>query len=126
MSWQQYVDTNLVGTNQVSQAAIYGLNGAKWASSPAFELSDSEAKEAIAGFTDPSNVQASGLHIAGVKYLTLRADDRSIDVKKNAHGACLVKTTQAVLIGLYKEGTQPGSCTKVVEGLADYLISVGY
>lgn len=27
-------------------------------------------------------VQASGLHLAGEKYLTLRADDRSLYVKK--------------------------------------------
>ncbi|ORZ21979.1 profilin [Absidia repens] len=127
MSWQQYVDNNLVGTGQVSQAAIYGLNGAKWASSPDFELSATEVNAAIAGFADPASVQGTGLHISGVKYLTLRADERSIYVKKSAHGgACLVKTGQAILVGLYKEGMQAGSCTKVVEGLADYLISVGY
>lgn len=38
MSWQQYVDNNLLGTNQVSQAAIYGLNGAVWASSAGFTV----------------------------------------------------------------------------------------
>ena len=37
-----------------------------------------------------------------------------------------VKTKQAVLIGVYAEPTQPGEATKVVEGLADYLISVSY
>jgi profilin len=37
-----------------------------------------------------------------------------------------VKTKQAVLIGVYDQATQPGEATKIVEGLADYLISVNY
>jgi hypothetical protein len=37
-----------------------------------------------------------------------------------------VKTKQAILIGVYDEPVQPGEATKVVEGLADYLISVNY
>lgn len=40
MSWQAYVDTNLVGTGYVSQAGIYGLNGGGvWAASPGFSVS---------------------------------------------------------------------------------------
>ncbi|KAI8066547.1 profilin [Gongronella butleri] len=126
MSWQQYVDNNLIGTNQVSQAAIYGLDGTKWASSPGFELAANEVTELLNGFSNSDAIQATGIHLSGVKYLTLRADDRSIYAKKGADGACAVKTGQAILIGVYKEGIQPGSCTKVVEGLADYLISVGF
>lgn len=38
MSWQAYVDSNLCGTGQVSQAAIYGTNGAQWAASPGFQV----------------------------------------------------------------------------------------
>ncbi len=37
-----------------------------------------------------------------------------------------VKTKQAILIGVYDEKTQPGEAAKIVEGLADYLISVSY
>jgi profilin len=45
---------------------------------------------------------------------------------KAADGVCIVKTTQAFLVCTYKEGIQPGNCAKVVEALADYLISVGF
>lgn len=45
---------------------------------------------------------------------------------QGADGICVVKTVQAILVGTYKEGIQPGNCAKVVEGLADYLISTGY
>lgn len=41
-------------------------------------------------------------------------------------GVVCVKTKQAVLVGVYDEPVQPGEATKVVEGLADYLISVNY
>ncbi|KAI7847348.1 profilin [Circinella umbellata] len=126
MSWQAYVDTNLVGTGQVSQAAIFGLNGSQWAASPSFQVSATEVQEIISGFNNSDHILSSGVHVAGIKYLTLRADDRSIYAKKGADGVCLVKTGQAVLIAVYKKGIQPGSCTKVVEGLADYFISVGY
>jgi profilin len=37
-----------------------------------------------------------------------------------------VKTKQAILIGVYDEPIQFGEATKVVEALADYLISVNY
>lgn len=39
MSWQGYVDTNLVGTGKISQAAIIGLKGGVWATSPDFNVS---------------------------------------------------------------------------------------
>ena len=38
MSWQGYVDTNLVGTGKVSEAAIIGLKGGVWATSPGFNV----------------------------------------------------------------------------------------
>ncbi|KAL0075207.1 profilin [Phycomyces blakesleeanus] len=126
MSWQQYVDSNLVGTGKVTKGAIYGTNGSLWASSPGFQLAANEIQEIIAGFSNPEPIRASGIHVDGVKYFSLRADERSIYGKKNNNGVCIVKTTQAILIGLYDSNIQPGECTKIVEGLADYLISVGY
>jgi len=58
--------------------------------------------------------------------MTLRADNRSIYGKKGAGGVVVVKTNQAVLIGLYNENIQPGQCANAVEKLADYLIENGY
>ncbi|KAF7732369.1 profilin, required for normal timing of actin polymerization in response to thermal stress [Apophysomyces ossiformis] len=126
MSWQAYVDTNLVGTGNVSKAAICGAAGGVWASSPNFTIQPAELQEIINGFSNKDAIQANGIHINGVKYFTLQADERSIYGKKSADGVCIVKTGQAILIGLYTEGMQAGNCTKVVEGLADYLISTGY
>eukprot|EP01117_Protostelium_nocturnum_P020532 TRINITY_DN9283_c1_g1_i1.p2 TRINITY_DN9283_c1_g1~~TRINITY_DN9283_c1_g1_i1.p2 ORF type:complete len:127 (-),score=45.87 TRINITY_DN9283_c1_g1_i1:137-517(-) len=126
MSWQTYVDTNLVGSGAVSQAAIFGHDGSKWAASAGFNVTAQEAKNLAAGYKDASSLRANGIHLSGVKYLTLRADDRSIYGKKGAAGVITVKTGKAVLIGVYNENTQPGQAASVVEKLADYLIEQGF
>ena len=41
-------------------------------------------------------------------------------------GCVIVRTTQAILIGVYKSPIQQTEAVMVVEGLADYLIGVGY
>ncbi len=38
MSWQSYVDTNLVGTKNVTKGAIIGLNGSTWAISAGLQV----------------------------------------------------------------------------------------
>lgn len=43
-----------------------------------------------------------------------------------ANGLVVVKTKQAILVAIYEAPIQAAECTPVVEGLADYLIGVGY
>ncbi|KAK9767909.1 profilin, required for normal timing of actin polymerization in response to thermal stress [Basidiobolus ranarum] len=126
MSWQAYVDNNLVGTGSITKAAIYGAQGGVWAASPGFALQGNELETLIRAYQDPTDIRTNGLHIGGVKYFALNADQRSIYGKQGAGGVVCVKTAQAILIGLYGDGIAPGEATKVVEVLADYLISVGY
>jgi profilin len=46
--------------------------------------------------------------------------------RSQADGCLLVKTKQAVLVAEYVAPVQQAEAVKIVEGLADYLISVGY
>ncbi len=39
MSWQAYVDNNLVGTKTVTQGAILGQEGGVWAATPGLTVS---------------------------------------------------------------------------------------
>jgi len=126
MSWQAYVDTNLVGSGKVSKAAIIGLQGGVWASTAGYTLSSAEEKEIIDAFTNLDDVQASGLRLAGQKFFCLQANDKSVYLKKSADGAVLVKTTQAILVAEYEAPIQAPEAVPVVEGLADYLRGVGY
>ncbi|KAI3630654.1 hypothetical protein MIR68_008910 [Amoeboaphelidium protococcarum] len=126
MSWQTYVDQNLVGTKKIAKGAIHGLDGNPWATSAGLALKPQEVQELIKGFKDANALRASGLKLNAVKYIVIRADDRSIYGKQGTGGVVCVKTKSAVLIGFYDESAQPGEATKVVEQLADYLISVNY
>ena len=46
--------------------------------------------------------------------------------KKGNKGVICVRTKQALIVGHYPESTQPGEAAKIVESLADYLISAQY
>jgi len=126
MSWQVYVDSNLVGSGKVQQAAIIGLQGGVWAASPGFSLSADEQKAVTKVHLDPGKAQSEGVRLAGQKYFTIQSGERSIYGKKQADGCLLVKTKQAVLVAVYKAPTQAAEATPIVEGLADYLINAGY
>jgi len=49
-----------------------------------------------------------------------------LTITEQADGAIVVKTTQAVLVAEYSAPTQAPEAALVVEGLGDYLKSVGY
>ncbi|GBE84627.1 Profilin [Sparassis crispa] len=126
MSWQTYVDSNLVGSGRVSKAAILGQKGGVWAASAGYTLSADEQKAILTIWTNPGTAQASGIRLAGQKFFTLQVNDRALYGKKAADGCVIVKTKQAILVAEYTAPTQAPETTPVVEGLADYLISVGY
>jgi len=126
MSWQSYVDNQLVGTHIIAKGAIVGLDGNTWATSPGFTVTPAEGAALAALFNTPANAFGSGITVGGVKYLTLKADNRSIYGKKGTAGVCTVKTGQCIIIGVYGDGAQPGAAANTVEKLADYLIENGY
>ncbi|KAL1311304.1 hypothetical protein AAFC00_001485 [Neodothiora populina] len=130
MSWQAYVDQSLVGTGNVDKAAIFNSEGnSVWATTAGFTVSPAEMKEIVTAYADKADVkqvQSTGLHVAGDRYVVIKADDRSLYGKKGKEGIVVVKTTQAILVTHYPETVQPGSAANTVEQLGDYLISVGY
>jgi profilin len=126
MSWQTYVDSNMVGTGKISEAVILGLDTSQWACSPSLKLSFQECASLLQSFIDASNVRSNGLTLAGRRHVVFKSDERSVYGKSGKDGVVAVKTGQAVLVGFYKDPVQAGEATKVVEGLADYLISVGF
>ena len=96
-----YVDTNLVGTGKIAKAAILGQKGGIWAFTPGYavraidmssfpsypsihlsQLSSQEQKEILASYADVGKTQANGLRLAGQKFFTLQANERSIYLKK--------------------------------------------
>lgn len=125
MSWDAYI-TNLLATNYVSEAAIIGHNGSVWAQSPGLKIQPAEVTALIAGFKEGSPLHATGVLINGVKFFTLRANDKEVFGKKSQTGIACYKTIQAIIIGLYPDNVQPGQCTTEVAKVADYLREQGY
>ncbi|KAF2086725.1 profilin-A [Saccharata proteae CBS 121410] len=131
MSWSQYVKQSLCGSNIIDKASIHSnQGGAPWASEPEdWKPTDDELAILVKAFADTKDikdVQSEGFHIAGERYVCIKCDDRDIWGKKGKTGIVIAKTKQAIIIGHYPEGVQPGPATKVVGDLSDYLISVGY
>ncbi|KAG1813674.1 profilin [Suillus subaureus] len=125
MSWQAYVDSNLVGTGRVKQAAILGKAGGIWAKSAEIKISPEEQKAITAAFTNKAAVQASGFRVADKKYFFLSSDTYGDDPnlivvqgKKEADGAVLAQTKQAILTAQ--------DAGILVTGLGSYLASLNY
>merc|ERR1711916_414843 len=89
MSWQAYVDSQLVGTGYCKKGIIIGHDGSLWAASAGFQLKGNEGQSLAKQFVDPSSAFSGGIMIAGEKYMCIKADSRSIYGKKGAGGvAC--------------------------------------
>ncbi|KAK3724125.1 profilin, required for normal timing of actin polymerization in response to thermal stress [Vermiconidia calcicola] len=136
MSWQDYVDKSLVGTGNLDRAAIFNSEGnSVWATSAGFTVTPKEMQEVVTAYKDKGTegvkqVQSTGLHIAGERFVVIKADDRSMYGKKDEtqgrEGVVIVKTAQAILVAHYPEDIQPGAAANTVEQLADYLLKVGF
>lgn len=126
MSWQDYVDKQLMASRCVTKAAIAGHDGNVWAKSEGFEISKDEVAKIVAGFENVSLLTSGGVTIAGTRYIYLSGLDRIIRAKLGKVGVHIMKTQQAVVIALYEEPIQPQQAASVVEKLGDYLITCGY
>ena len=125
MSWQEYVDNQLVGTGLVESAAIVGLDGSIWAKTANFDLQAAEAKTFATNYTKVSHFQANGVVLAKTKYVFLSGTDRVLRGKKDKEGIHCMKTNTGIIIAIYGEPATPQEVANVVEKLGDYLISYG-
>ncbi|KAI1352989.1 profilin [Xylaria sp. FL0043] len=137
MSWQQYIDTSLVGSGHIDKAAIVSAAGdSVWAASANFSPKPEELKTLVRILTaaadekgDQSAVataQAEGIYVGGERYVVARIDGRSIYARKGREGICIAKTKQAFIIAHHSEAQVAGNASSTTEALADYLIKVGY
>lgn len=89
-------------------------------------MTSSEVSRLVTCLTtgDSAAVRKGGIKVGSQNYIFLRCEEgRSIYGRKGANaGVCIVKSMQALLIGIYGPGIQPGNCNAVIEKLADYLI----
>ena len=125
MSWQDYVDKQLVGTGLVKKAAIIGLDGAIWAKSSTFDLRAAEGKTFATNYSNLAHFQGNGIVLGGTKFVFLSGIDRVLRAKKNKEGIHCMKTNTAIIIALYEEPATPQEVANIVEKLGDYLVQYG-
>ena len=126
MSWQSYVDEQLLATKMVSEAAICGHDGNIWATSAGFGVTAAELKHLATNFGNMNVLPMSGLNVNGTKYMFLSANDRVMRGKKGTSGIHIMKTVQAIIVSVYNEPILAEQCANTTEKLGDYLIGVGY
>ncbi|KAK3128412.1 hypothetical protein QOZ80_6BG0461290 [Eleusine coracana subsp. coracana] len=131
MSWQSYVDDHLmcdIDGQQLTSAAIIGLDGSPWAQSPNFpQYKPEEIAAIVKDFDEPGTLAPTGLFLGGTKYMVIQGEPGAvIRGKKGTGGVCVKKTGMALLIGIYDEPMTPGQCNMVVERLGDYLLEQGF
>ena len=146
MSWADYISNSLLNkqdaaghiyNNVLTQAAIYGHNGAKWAATDKFEIGADEINKFNDFFKQTSNGTPS-LMMGGKKYQVTHYEPNAFAyLKIKDGGATIAKTNQAYIIGIYSikvnylyDGKplpqNVGTCNTVVEELAQNLKALGY
>lgn len=125
-SWQDYVDKHLMASRCVTKAAISGHDGTVWASSEGFNVTKEELSRLVSGFENQNVLAASGVTLAGSRFIYLSGTDKVIRAKLGKVGAHCVKTQQAVVVSLYEDPIQPQQAASVVEKLGDHLVAHGY
>ena len=125
MSWQDYVNTQLVGKN-LKDAAIAGHDGNVWAKSANFNVTTGEIQNILQNYDCQHNLASTGINLGGQKYFYLSGDDEVMRGKQGKGGVHLVKTNQALLVGVYDAPMEPSAAATVTEKLGDYLKGVGY
>ena len=127
MAWQQYIDSNLIGSGHMHSAAIVSLaDSSYWAYGGSTVPQPEEVAHIVACLKEPSLAQEKGITIGGQKYFTLRAEANTIYIKLGSGGACIAGGNQCAIIGVYGEGVAPPACNMAVEGIRDYLGGQGY
>ena len=126
MSWQDYVDNQLVGSGSVKSAAIIGTDGSLWAKSPNFNLSSAEIMTVAQNYSNMSYFQSNGITLGGTRFIFLSATDRVLRAKKNKEGLHCIKNQTCIIIGVYEEPVTAPQAATVVEKLGDYLYQLNY
>ncbi|XP_071533990.1 profilin [Panulirus ornatus] len=126
MSWQAYVENQLIGTGFISKAIIAGHDGTLWAKSDNIEPTREELVKLSPSFADQDSLAMSGVYLGGEKFIYLSGNEKVIRCKKGKCGVHMMKTSQAVLVALFEEPIQHPQVAGIVESLGEYLISLSF
>ncbi|KAJ5163889.1 uncharacterized protein N7500_005719 [Penicillium coprophilum] len=113
---------SLMGSGQFDKAGILAadFSGVE-AASPGFALSQEEINSLITAYTSSDQAFANGFSVCGEKFVTIRADERSVYGKKGKEGVIVSRASSCTIIAHHNESVQTPNAATVVENLVDYL-----
>ncbi|KAJ5633401.1 hypothetical protein N7490_009740 [Penicillium lividum] len=120
--WQGYVDSSLMGSGQFDKAGILAADfSGLEAQSAGFTLTQDDINSLAVAFTKADDAFAHGFSIGGEKFVTIKADARSLYGKKGKEGAIVVRASACTMIAHHGESVQTTNAATVVENLVDYI-----
>ncbi|EDW28240.1 GL19093 [Drosophila persimilis] len=130
MSWQDYVDNQLLASQCVTKGVHCRTRwqhlGRSLLALRFKPITKEELAKLISGFDQQDILTSNGVTLAGQRYIYLSGTDRVVRAKLGRSGVHCMKTTQAVIVSIYEDPVQPQQAASVVEKLGDYLITCGY
>lgn len=131
MSWQQYVDDQIVAKIDCKTAAMGSLaDGSLWGhfeTAPQFAITADELKTIVTNMrSGPEYFQANGIRLGGEKFICLSAEEKLLRGRKGTSSMAVVATQTCVIAAVAKDGFSAGQLNTVVEKLADYLKTNNY
>ncbi|KAF7291371.1 Profilin [Mycena indigotica] len=127
MSWQEYIDGNLIPSGSVMRAAIIGIQGGVWANSPDYTISSVDQNTIVRAFERPGTIPA--MSFGGNKYRLIVQDATEMIGRRETDptsGCFMYRTKQTVLVTEYDSPVMIHDTQKVVTRLGEYLVSAGY
>lgn len=142
-------------TNVCEHAAIYGLDGTAWATTPGFQLYTYEHEVPLEDMESTKKVPVNefqcaleatkgnrkgseaGIRMANQKYMLIKHNPENNSAylgREGGGGACVARTKSALIIGIWNKSAvmsdktlqNAGDCNERVEKMAEYLTSQGY
>ena len=80
----------------------------------------------VNGLKNADGLRGAGIRLGGQKYFYLQSDDTQIQGKQGSAGCTVAKSNQCIVIGVYKDGQQPGAARNTVETIRDHLLKHNY
>ena len=106
--------------------AIAGLDGNVWAKLENSNVTPGEMQNILQNYDCRHYLASTGIDLDGQKYFYFSGDDEVMRGKQGKRGVHLVKTNQALHVGIYVAPMEPSATATVTEKLGDYLKGVGY
>ena len=127
-SWVEYCQA-LLRTGHCHRAAIGGVDGELWGSSPNFKsLTSFEIVTLAKGFDDQEALKASGIILAGKTYEVVTIDSQEMAGRLTAGrrgGAAVARSKTAVVMATYNQNMVGGDCAEAVKKVADHMRAYG-